>query len=171
MLRGSQFATLLMAALAMAGTATAGTKTYNGTGSHGSQELTKNLGNGNTVFGGHSVGVATISTDPARREMHGTGPNHGGERIRRQGLLRVPPQRQLRSSGLFQRIRRHGQCHRRQRKGAGCDRERTIHPNVDQGRWRQFFVSTDNHNALEGKAWNETMRITKGMGSFAPPGQ
>ncbi len=53
-----------MAALAMAGTATAGTKTYNGTGNYASQNLTMNLGNGKTVFGGHTLGLATISTDP-----------------------------------------------------------------------------------------------------------
>ena len=48
----------------MAEPATAGTKTSNGTKSHASQEPTMNLGNGNTVFGGHSEGVATIPTDP-----------------------------------------------------------------------------------------------------------
>ena len=58
------FSLALITTLVMASTAMAGTKTYNGTGSYVSQDLTMNLGNGNTVFGASSQGMATISTDP-----------------------------------------------------------------------------------------------------------
>ncbi len=60
----TRFFTALAAGLLAAGTVHADTKTYTGMGNVVRQELTMNLGNGQTVFSAHSEGIATISTEP-----------------------------------------------------------------------------------------------------------
>jgi len=54
----------LAASVLLAQTADAGTNNYTGTGTYLTQELTMNLGNGQTVFSARSEGMATISTEP-----------------------------------------------------------------------------------------------------------
>ncbi len=60
----TRFFTALAAGLLAAGTVHADTKTYTGMGNVVRQELTMNLGNGQTVFSARSEGMATISTEP-----------------------------------------------------------------------------------------------------------
>jgi len=54
----------LTGSLLVSHVALAGTKTFIGTGEIVRSELTMNLGNGETVFGARSSGLATISTEP-----------------------------------------------------------------------------------------------------------
>jgi hypothetical protein len=60
----TRFFIALAAGVLAAGTVHAETKTYTGMGNVVRQELTMNLGNGQTVFSARSEGMATLSTEP-----------------------------------------------------------------------------------------------------------
>ncbi len=59
-----RFFTFLGAVVLAVGTVHADSNTYTGMGDVVRQELTMNLGNGQTVFSARSEGMATISTEP-----------------------------------------------------------------------------------------------------------